>query len=256
MKKILIVEDEMVIAKYMSSILEKEGYRCEIGITTVEEAKNQLKTNSYDLVLIDIKLRSNSDGTCLGNILLEKDITPYIYVTASTDAITLERIKDTRPHGIIIKPFKAADITSTVSIVLNNYQYKKVDVLRESNDKSYEEAPLIIKNVLKYISNNIHEKIELHQLAKQANWSEQYLIKIFTQYLGCTPYQYILKQKIEKAKTLINETNISLTNIAFDLGFCSYSNFCVAFKKEAGKSPTVFRSERKFFNQIHDENLN
>lgn len=256
MKKILIVEDDLVIAKHMSGILEKEGYNCEIGIRTVEEAKYQLKIKSYDLVLIDIKLRSNSDGTCLGNILLEKDIIPYIYVTACTDAITLDRIKNTRPHGIVIKPFKAVDITTTVSIVLNNYQYKKVDVLREINISTYQETPLIIKNILNYITSNIHEKIELHHLTKQVNWSEQYLIKIFTQYLNCTPYQFILKQKIERAKILIIETNISLANIAFDLGFSSYSNFCVAFKKEVGQSPTVFRSERKFFNQIHCENLN
>ncbi len=89
-------------------------------------------------------------------------------------------------------------------------------------------------------------------MAKQANWSEQYLIKMFNQYLGCKPYQFILKQKIDKAKILINETNISLTNISFDLGFNSYSNFCVAFKKEVGYSPTIFRNKRKFFKKIND----
>lgn len=250
LKKVLIVENELIIAKQMSNILEEAGYKCVIGITTVEEAKNQLKINSYDLVLIDVKLRSNSNGTCLGHYLLEKDTTPYIYITEYTDDITFEKIKKTRPHGIIIKPFKEIDIIATVSIVLNNYQFRKVDVIRLDKIGTYKSAPLEIKKLLQYISDNLNEKIETSQLAEQANWSEQYLIKKFTQYLGCTPYQFILKQKINTAKSLIKETNTSLTNIAFDLGFNSYSNFCVAFKKETNKSPSNFRKEHDFFNKL------
>ena len=64
---------------------------------------------------------------------------------------------------------------------------------------------------------------------------------MFTNYLKITPYQYILKVKIEKAKSIISETNQPLTEISQDLGFQSYSNFCIAFKKLNGdENPESF----------------
>lgn len=242
-KKILIIEDELIIANHLRVILENNGYNCLIGISSVEEARAEMKRTNFNLILIDVKLRNGLDGICLGKDLLRKDTIPYIYVTGSNDLTTIYKIKETRPHGIIIKPFKIIDIISTVEIVLNNFKYKKIDVTRNSDTPLQDENPFIIKKTLEYISENISEKIEISTLAKIANWTEQHFIRVFTKHIGYTPYQYILQQKIEKSKVLLKETNFSIGNIAYDLGFSSYSNFCVAFKKETGKTPNTYKNE-------------
>lgn len=72
-------------------------------------------------------------------------------------------------------------------------------------------------------------------------WSHQHFIKTFTKFMQQTPYQYILKKKIEKAKALISDENILLSSISLELGFNSYSNFCNAFKKETGKTPEKYK---------------
>lgn len=97
--KILIVEDELLIAKDISNILENEGYNTVIGITTVEEAISAITQEQYALVLIDINLSDNTDGIALGSYLLKKDNLPFIYITSHSDNVTLDRIKDTRPHA-------------------------------------------------------------------------------------------------------------------------------------------------------------
>lgn len=244
-KKILIIEDELIIANHLRIILENNGYNCLMGITSVEEAKAEMKRTNFSLVLIDVNLKNGLDGTNLGKDLLKNDTIPYIYITGSNDLTTMYKIKETRPHGIIIKPFKNIDIISTVEIVLNNFKYKKIDITRSSVSPFLDENPYLIKRVIEYISENISEKIEISTLAKIANWTEQHFIRVFTKYIGYTPYQYVLQQKIEKSKILLKETNVSIGNIAYDLGFNSYSNFCVAFKKETGKTPNTFRNEMK-----------
>jgi AraC-like DNA-binding protein len=239
--KILIVEDELLIAKDISIILEAEGYETTIGVTTVNEAIEIINQENFVLVLIDINLRGNSDGVELGNYLLKKDTLPFVYITSHSDNVTLDRVKDTRPHGIIIKPFKAIDIKSTVSIVLSNFKHKHIDVFRNEVEQKIDEVPFILKEVIQYINTNINEKIEIAHLTSMTKWSHHHFIRTFTKYINQTPYQYILSKKIDKAKTIIIETNVPLSHISFDLGFTSYSNFCNAFKKETGKTPEMFR---------------
>ena len=65
---------------------------------------------------------------------------------------------------------------------------------------------------------------------------------IFTQQMYITPYQYILERKIEHAKILIQQQKITITDIAFKMGFSSYVNFCNAFKKITSKTPSNFRT--------------
>jgi AraC-like DNA-binding protein/CheY-like chemotaxis protein len=243
--KILIVEDELLIAKDISNILEHEGYQTYIGITTVEEAIVELTKTEYAIVLIDINLRNGSDGVALGNYLLQLDTIPYVYITSHADNVTIDRVKDSRPHGIIIKPFKPLDIKTTVSVVLNNYKHKKIDVLR-TDEIPIDEVPFILKAVVKYIDANISGRIDINELAQLTRWSSQHFIRVFTQFMGDTPYQHILKKKMEKAKVLITETDISMKDIAFELSFNSYGNFCKIFKRETGKNPDEYRK----FNSI------
>ncbi len=238
--KILIVEDELLIAKDISIILENEGYETKMGITTADDAIQELEKNNYNLVLIDINLRNSSSGTKVGNYLLIKDKIPYIYITSYSDNVTLENVKETRPYGIIIKPFKPVDVITSVSIVLNNYKHKNIDVLRKP-EVPIGDVPFILKNVIDYINTNLHKKLELNEISEISKWSHQHFIKVFTQFIGQTPYQYILQKKIEKAKAVITETDIPLTAVAFDFGFESYSNFFNAFKRETGYSPDFYR---------------
>lgn len=242
--KILIVEDELLIAKDISIILENEGYETRIGVTSVQEAIQALTEEEFVMVLIDVNLSDNSDGVELGSYLLKRDTLPFAYITSYSDNVTLDRIKDTRPHGIIIKPFKPIDIKSTVSIVLSNYKHKNIDVFRNkknSVENEVDDVPFILKNVIEYINLNINNKIEIVELSNLTKWSHHHFIKTFTKYINQTPYQYILKKKIEKSKALIRETDIPLSAVALDFGFSSYSNFSNAFKKEIGTTPDVFR---------------
>lgn len=237
---IIVVEDELLIAMDIKGVLAEEGYNAIINVTSVEQAVVVIEENNPILVLIDINLKQDKDGVALGKYLLEKDEIPYIYITSYADSMTLDRVKNTRPYGYIVKPFKSIDIKTTVAIVLNNYRHRNIDVIRTKSTLS-DDTPFVIKKTIDYINDHISEKIEIAQLSELTQWQEQHFIRMFAKQIGITPYQYILEQKIEKSKGLLIETTLPIKDIAFDLGFSSYSNFCNAFKKTTLKTPDTFR---------------
>ena len=241
--KILIVEDELLIALDMQGTLEKLGFEVIIDVTSVEQAIVYIEEHQPMLVLIDINLNKNKDGTHLGQYLLQKDTIPYIYVTSYADKSTLDQVNATRPNGYIVKPFKDDDLKATVSVVLNNYYHKKIDAVR-NNENENDPVPLRLRKVVDYINNHLDKKIEIHELATLTEWKMDHFIRLFSKYLQTTPYQYILSRKINKAISLLEDTVVPINEIAFELGFESDSNFYKAFKKITNDTPENYRRKQ------------
>ncbi len=93
----------------------------------------------------------------------------------------------------------------------------------------------------KYIEENIFQKIYILKLAEKVNLSESRFKHKFKEELGIPPNEYILKQKINKARELIKKTNISFTNLAYDLGFSTPSYFSTVFKKYQGVTLSEYK---------------
>lgn len=242
--KIMVVEDEFMLAKGIKYILEEEDFEVLIGINNVEEAIIKTIEFSPDLILIDINLKGSKDGIDFANYLLNNHSIPFIYISSIFDKVTLERIKETRPYGFIVKPFKEADLKTSVAIVLNNFLHKNLDPIR-SNIPLKDDLPFRIKNAVNYINENIGEKIELDDLAAVAKLKVHHFIRVFTRELRITPYQYILKRKMDVARALLVETDQPICDIAFDLGFQAYSNFTAAFKRMNNMLPEEYRKLHK-----------
>lgn len=242
--KILVVEDEVIIAMQIKSILEDEGYEAIINIYSVEAAIHHIELDPPILVLIDINLNKNKDGVDLGRYLQERKEIPFIYITSYSNKTTLDRVNETRPDGYIVKPFKPCDIISTIYITLNKHKHKKIDIVIESSNEKFDHVPFKLKTIINYINQNINDRIEIQDLVALTDWKERHFSRLFLEYLQVTPYQYILTRKIEKAATQIEETRLPIKDIAFDFGFNSYSNFCNAFKKIKGENPENYRRKK------------
>lgn len=241
-KRILIIEDEPFIAVDMQQLLIAEGYDVQINFQDVANALQLIADWQPHLVLLDIQLNEEKTGIDIGEYLQQQNRIPFIYITSYSDKLTLEKVKHTRPYGFIIKPYKAADIVSTVYLVINNYQYRKIDVLREK-ELPNNDIPMQLKVVTHYVMNQLDKKIEVAELAAMTRWDVDHFTRVFKQYLALTPYQFILKAKIEAAAVVIAQTEEPLRGIAIDFGFSSYSNFYNAFKKVIGDTPENIRSK-------------
>jgi AraC-like DNA-binding protein len=195
----------------------------------------------------------DKDGIHIGNFLLKLDKIPHVYITSSLDNVTIDRVQATRPYGFFTKPIDPNSIVININIILNNYQHRHVDIVRKVFDHSSQksETPFILKEVVQYINDNIFNLIEIDQLVILTNWEKDHFLRMFTKHLGLTPYQYILHRKMDKAMGFLMETELSIVDIAYDLGFNSHSNFCVRFKKIVGISPIEFRKINKIKKRLN-----
>ena len=122
--KILIVEDELIVARDIRKTLERNGFKIAGVARTVEKALNMIEEEEPWLVLVDIFLKGDLTGINLAKLLNEKGI-PFIYVSANSNQQVLEVAKTTDPYGFIVKPFRERDLLVTIDIARYRYENKK-----------------------------------------------------------------------------------------------------------------------------------
>jgi len=135
--KILIVEDDVLVAENIKQILQNSRHSVTSIATSGQEALIKVKKDSPDLVLMDIVLEGKMDGIeTVHKIHTHFDI-PVIYITAYSGKDTLEAAKSTQPYGYLIKPIDEKELLITIEIALNKYREKKniEKILSESESK-------------------------------------------------------------------------------------------------------------------------
>ena len=139
--KILIVEDEILIARELETRLTGLGYAVvRIGLSG-EEALQAASETQPDLVLMDIVLKGALDGIAAAAELRARFDIPVVYVTAYADEGTLKRAKVTAPYGYIVKPFSESEVHAAVEMALFKHQM-------ERNLREAEEAGLLLAAIV------------------------------------------------------------------------------------------------------------
>jgi AraC family transcriptional regulator len=95
--------------------------------------------------------------------------------------------------------------------------------------------------VLEYIDVHLHQEIQLANLAQLLEMSQFHFSHLFKQSIGMAPYQYVLQQRIERAKQLLKQTDHSIVDIAFSCGFSSHSHLSQQFRQHTGMTPKTYR---------------
>ncbi len=116
--KILIVEDEILVATDIEESLESLGYSVQNIVDTGEKAIAEVERNLPDLVLMDINLKSEMTGIEAARSITKKHNVPIIYLTANADIATVNKAKIALPYGYIIKPFTDKDLQTNIEIAI------------------------------------------------------------------------------------------------------------------------------------------
>lgn len=106
-QSILIVEDEVILARLMEMMLLSKGYKVVGRVSSAEEAINACKNQLPDLVLMDIFIKGNMNGIEAVNTIRQFANPAIIYVTGNSDVFTQEQANETKPSGYLVKPVNA-----------------------------------------------------------------------------------------------------------------------------------------------------
>jgi DNA-binding LytR/AlgR family response regulator len=176
MIKILLVEDEGIIAADMENMLEKMGYEVFETAMDYEEAIERLEEETPDLILLDVNLGGRKDGIDLAEVINEKYQIPFIFTTSYTDGPTIERAKKVNPIGYLIKPFKQEQLYTTIEMAMFSIakQPKKAQPIGNERDSE----GLVIKDALFLKDKYRYTKLPLGDilwLKAEGNYVEIYL---------------------------------------------------------------------------------
>jgi DNA-binding LytR/AlgR family response regulator len=122
--KILLIEDEFILAEDLSNTLESDGYEVDYVVDNGPDALAHFRENDIDLVLCDIHIKGIWDGIETIEQLIAVKQVPIIYLTALTDKTTLERAKKTFPAAYISKPYHLTNLRMAIEMAINNFAVK------------------------------------------------------------------------------------------------------------------------------------
>lgn len=117
--KILIVEDETIVALDIENMLENMDYIVTGNVDNYDDAIKSVNENMPDIVLMDINLENSKNGIETAKSIQEVNDIGIIYLTAFVDEETIEKALETNPIGYIAKPFKEADIKASIKLGLH-----------------------------------------------------------------------------------------------------------------------------------------
>ncbi len=141
-KRIIIVEDEALIADHIEMLLSEEGYKIVAVLDNAEDVFDFLKRENADLVLLDINLQGSLDGVDIAHQINKLHEIPIVFLTSNTDKKTIDRVKLTTPAGFIAKPYTVADLISNIEIAL----YRATETIKQSIANEVSEKSIFIKD--------------------------------------------------------------------------------------------------------------
>jgi signal transduction histidine kinase/AraC-like DNA-binding protein len=232
-KKILVVDDVPTVLEMHARIVESRLPSCRVlRARNGREALKIIREEHPDLVLLDLMM-PELDGFGVLEAMRDEEMSRSIPVIVLTgQALTEEDM---------------ARLNRGVAKVLGKGLFSMEETLRHieatlaHKNKLGVEMQQIMRKAMAYVHTHYAGQVSLKDLAAYVGLSEQHLIRSFQKEIGVTPIDYLKRYRIERAKALLEEGSRSVTEVAFEVGFCTSSYFARVFRREVGVSPSAYQ---------------
>ena len=245
---ILLIEDNEDLVKYLSSKLKLE-YNLSIsnGYNVLEKAFEVMP----DIIICDVNLpEKNGFEIC---DILKKDIRtshiPVIILTAYDSKESYIQGLESGADLFLTKPFSFAILYRSIkNLLYNREKLRKHYIKNIYKSEPTKKIGLFEQDFIEVMNKHIYENIDdssftVEQLAAKLNISRVQLYRKIKSILNISLSDYILNIRLEKAKILLNESKLSISDVAYSVGFSSPSYFSSSFKSKFGKTPKLFRKK-------------
>ncbi len=197
--KILVVDDEVLIAEFLKHTLITLGYIQPQLAHNFRQAVIQLEEFQPDLVLLDIRMKTELEGIEIATLINSKYKIPFIFITAHSDKEIIQKALHTNPAGYITKPFKQMDVFAAVQLVENNYEKEQEFYLIFKD--GYDTIKLSADEILYAQSNDNYISIFTNQ--------RKYVIRNTLEWFGNNTPNHLFHRTHRSA--IVNVTKISKT---------------------------------------------
>ncbi|MBJ8326135.1 response regulator [Streptococcus pacificus] len=239
MYSLLIVEDEPLVRRGIRSLVDFE----KLSITCVDEAENgqeawQLfEEKHYDIILTDINMPV-MNGIQLAQLIKENSPqTHIVFLTGYDDFDYALSALKLGADDYLLKPFSKEDVLQILHQIIPKIEEAKkktqLESLMEQSPQS--EIEQLIQDQLSDVN------LSLKTLANQLSFSPNYLSVLIKKDLGMSFQDYLIQERLKKAKRLLLTTHLKIYEIAEQVGFEDMNYFSQRFKQVVGVTPSQFK---------------
>jgi len=269
--KILVVEDEGILALDTMQLLESSGYQVLGHASTADQAVEMALGLKPDLILMDIHLDGKRDGIDAATEITNKFEIPIIFVTAHAEEETLRRAKGIKPYGYIIKPFEEDELRATVQMALSRInaleEEPQDEIITFGQIEDVESLAVNLNKIPLFATLDNYKLKELAALCTIKNIESDTMIASPEQ-SNCTPFMILrgrmnLSRVTYSGKELVIDLLVpgdsfgvirALTPSTSQSQIRTVSDCEVCFIPSSGLNRIV-ESEASFWKKVHEESI-
>lgn len=260
MYKVVIVDDEPVIAEGLSRGIHWEKWDCRVAATAEngQDGMEAIRRECPDILFTDIRMLGMDGLSMIAGLKSEH---PDMQITILTGFRDFEYAREAIRLGVtrfLLKPSKMEELEEAIRVMTDKLSKRKEqkeamegkgtpirEPVEEQEPEEIAAGSFIAQNAIKYIEENYMMKLKLSDVAEQVYVSQWHLSKILNRHVEKSFSDILNYVRIEKAKELLKEPALRIGDIAEKVGFLDIAHFSRVFKKQTGVSANEYRNHMK-----------
>jgi len=230
---VLIVDDDQAIIELHTNMVKSNLSHSRIlSARNGHQGLDLMRDNKPDLILLDLMMPELDGFDVLDKMQEDQSLRSIPVIVLSGQSLTDQEM---------------ARLNRSVAAVMGKGLFKKDEVLNRISSvlahskRLGTESQRLVQRAMAYIHENYKSSISRSDIADHLCINEQYLSRCFKNEVGIGPITYLSRYRIEKAKQLLDEGELSITQVAMEIGLSSQSYFSRLFQQETGLSPSAYR---------------
>jgi len=226
MLRAIIADDEPAVGKLIRYFLNEEQMPVQIvaEVSDGHAALEAIRTHRPDLVFMDIQMPGMTGLEVVERAKEEHSTAKFIIITAYSIFEYAQTALRLGADDLLLKPINGSQLIASVN--------RAVGMQFSSNRQ--------VNDILLYLNDHLSESLTLNDIAEKFYISSYHLSHLFKKYMGMTCIECVHWMRIEKAKELLKNTNLSIKEISERTGYSNLNNFYMHFKKLTGMTPKVY----------------
>lgn len=246
MYRLLIADDEPIVADSLAEYVNwrELGFEVSRAVYSVEEALEAVKEQMVDVILTDIIMGENTGLGLLEEVMSRNPEIVGVIISGHEDFSYARTALRLGVYDYLVKPVDIDELEAVFQKIYRKLEDRKTDggAGDKEEDEQEKSEGLIIKNVKEYIEIHYGDNITLNLLAEKVYVHPAYLSTLFKRKTGCNFKEYLTEVRVNKARELLNDVSLRISDVAALVGYDGPKHFSKVFREITGLTPTDYRN--------------
>lgn len=237
--RVIVAEDEKLIANNIAKNISSCDPSFEVLAICYDglSALDAIEKHNPHVLFTDIKMPLMDGLSLIENVHNNNPHIRCVLISGYGDFEYAKTAIKFKAFDYLLKPLNKYELCKTLRKIKDELLSEQAQLNTERETSTGD----IVSSVVQYLQNNYAKEINFTQIASDYNFSASYLTKIFKEHTGTSPIKYLIEYRIKIAKGLLQDTNLTVKEIAEKTGFVDQFYFSKCFKNYCGVNPSQFK---------------